>query len=70
MDAERIIADVESLERTYALPDTRPLTTSDVSAANRRHDDRNANSPWFKLWRDFGICCRPEPAEHRLQVGE
>jgi len=59
MDAERTIAEIEWLERIFAVPDTRPMSASDVSAANRRHDESHAQSPWFRLWQDFGICCRP-----------
>ena len=59
MDTEQIIADIELLERLYAEPDIRPLTPNDVSAANRRHDEKLANSPWFRLWQSYGICCRP-----------
>lgn len=70
MDGERRIADIESLERIYALPDTRPLTSNDVEAANRRHDQALANSPWFKLWQSYGICCRPAPAEFPLGTQE
>jgi len=58
MDAERTITEIEWLERVYAVPDTRPLSASDISAANRRHDDLLAHSPWFRLWQQFGICCR------------
>jgi hypothetical protein len=61
MDAEGVIAEIESLERILALPDPRPMSASDLSAANRRHDQKNANSPWFKLWQAYGVCCRPEP---------
>jgi len=66
MDAERTIAQIELLEQMFALPDTRPPRPSDVSAANRRHDEKNAHSPWFKLWQDFGICCRPQNEPNRL----
>ena len=66
MDPEQTITEIELLERMFALPDTRPLTASDVSAANRRHDEMNANSPWFKLWQAYGICCRPQPPENPL----
>jgi hypothetical protein len=59
MDAERTIAEIEWLERVYAAPDTRPLSASDISGANRRHDDLLAHSPWFRLWQQYGICCRP-----------
>ena len=58
MDAEQTIAEIESLERAFALPDTRPLTQSDLSAANVRHDETHAHSPWFRLWQRYGICCR------------
>ena len=60
MDVERIIEDIRQLEEMFEAPDIRPLSASDVSAANRRHDETLANSPWFRLWRDFGICCRSE----------
>jgi hypothetical protein len=50
MDAELTIAEIEWLERIFAVPDTRPLTASDLSAVNRRHDDMHAHSPWFRLW--------------------
>ncbi|MGD0180564.1 MAG: hypothetical protein ABSC15_12180 [Terriglobales bacterium] len=58
MDAERTITEIEWLERVYAAPDTRPLNASDISAANRRHDDLLAHSPWFRLWQQYGLCCR------------
>jgi hypothetical protein len=61
MDAEQTIAEIEWLERVFAAPDTRPPSASDVAAANRRHDERLANSPWFRLWQRYGVCCRPEP---------
>jgi len=58
MDAEQTIAEIEWLERCFAVPDTRPMNLSDLAAANRRHDERQASSPWFRLWQDFGVCCR------------
>jgi hypothetical protein len=67
MDAEQTIADIEWLERTFAVPDTRPLNPSDLSAANRRHDEMLAYSPWFRLWQQYGVCCRPE-AEGGLRI--
>jgi hypothetical protein len=60
MDAEQTIAEIERLERTFAAPDTRPLGASDLAAANRRHDQMLARSPWFRLWQRYGICCRAE----------
>jgi len=58
MDVEKTIAEIETLERVFAAPDQRPLTASDLSAANRKHDERLAHSPWFRLWQSYGICCR------------
>jgi hypothetical protein len=66
MDTEQTIDEIEWLERIFAAPDTRPLSASDLSAANRRHDEKLANSPWFRLWQRYGICCRPEHPELRL----
>lgn len=60
MDVERVIDEIEQLEEIFEAPDIRPLSASDVSAANRRHDETLANSPWFRMWRDFGVCCRME----------
>ena len=68
MDVERIISDIEQLREMFEAPDIRPLTASDISAANRRHDEKLANSPWFKLWQQFGVCCRTESPT--LRVGE
>lgn len=70
MDADRTIADIERLEQIFSLPDTRPLSPNDVAAANRRHDEALANSPWFRLWQSYGICCRSAPAEYRLGTQE
>jgi len=58
MDAEQTIAEIERLEHIFAVPDTRPLSASDLSAVNRRHDDMHAHSPWFRLWQRYGVCCR------------
>jgi hypothetical protein len=66
MDAEQNIAEIERLERIFAVPDTRPLSVSDLAAANRRHDQMLANSPWFRLWRRYGVCCRHESPVLRL----
>ena len=68
MDTEQTIAEIERLERIFAVPDTRPLSASDLAAANRKHDENLAHSPWFRLWQRYGVCCRPEsPA---IQLGE
>jgi hypothetical protein len=58
MDVEQTIAEIESLERIFAVPDTRPLTASDLWAVNRRHDEMLAHSPWFRLWQQYGVSCR------------
>ena len=68
MDTEQTIADIERLESMYSLRDTRPLSSSDISAANRRHDEKLAHSPWFRLWQSYGLCCRPERPV--LQISE
>jgi hypothetical protein len=60
MDIERIIAEIEQLEELFEAPDTRPFSASDISAANRRHDEALARSPWFRLWQSYGVCCRPK----------
>ncbi len=60
MDVERIIDEIQQLEEMFEAADARPFTPSDISAANRRHDEALANSPWFKLWQHYGICCRSE----------
>ena len=58
MDAERTIAEIEWLERFFAVPDTRPLSASDLYGVNRRHDEMLAHSPWFRLWQQYGVSCR------------
>jgi hypothetical protein len=60
MDIERIIDEIHQLEEMFEAPDSRPFSAADISAANRRHDQTLAHSPWFKLWQSYGICCRPD----------
>ena len=66
MDIEQTIEEIERLERIFAVPDTRPLTQNDIAAANRRHDQVLARSPWFRLWQTYGVCCRPAAPLLRL----
>ena len=71
MDVERIIDDIEQLQEMFEAPDIRPLSPSDISTANRMHDEALARNPWFRLWQHFGACCRPEapvfhPPDDRL----
>jgi hypothetical protein len=66
MDVERIIDDIEQLQEMFEAPDIRPLSASDLRAANRRHDEMLANSPWFRLWKSYGVCCRTESPVLRL----
>jgi hypothetical protein len=66
MDTEQIIDEIEWLERIFDVPDTRPLSASDLAAANRRHDEMLAHSPWFRLWQRYGVCCRTESPVLRL----
>jgi hypothetical protein len=58
MDVESIIDEIEQLQEIFAMPDIRPLSASDLAAANRRHDEMLVHSPWFRLWQEFGVCCR------------
>jgi hypothetical protein len=66
MDVERIIQEIEQLQEMFEAPDSRPLSASDLEAANRRHDQMLAHSPWFRLWQRYGVCCRTEPPVLRL----
>jgi hypothetical protein len=66
MDVERIIDEIEQLQEMFEAPDIRPLSASDLAAANRRHDEQQASSPWFRLWQRYGICCRTESPVLRL----
>jgi len=66
MDVERVINEIEQLQEMFEAPDTRPFSASDISAANRRHDEMLARSPWFRLWQQYGVCCRTEAPVLRL----
>jgi hypothetical protein len=55
MDIEKTIAEIEWLEQIYSLPDNRGIRLADREAANRRHDETNAENPWFRLWKQYGI---------------
>jgi hypothetical protein len=70
MDVERIIDEIEQLQEMFEAPDIRPLSASDISAANRRHDEMLAQSPWFRLWQHFGVCCRADSPVLRLGESE
>jgi len=60
MDAERIIDEIEQLQEMFEAPHIRPLSATDIFAANPRHDEALAHSPWFRLWQQNGVCCRSE----------
>jgi hypothetical protein len=47
MDVERIIDDIEQLQEMFEAPDIRPLSASDLSAANRRHAICSRIAPGF-----------------------
>jgi hypothetical protein len=66
MNAEQTVAEIDWLERIFSVPDTRPLSASDISAANRRRDETLAHSPWFRLWQRYGVCYRAESPVLRL----
>jgi len=70
MDVERTIDEIEQLQEMFEAPDIRPLSASDISAANRRHDEKLAHSPWFQLWQRYGVCCRTESPVLRLGESE
>lgn len=55
MDIEKIISDVEWLERIFELRDPRLLGPPNREAANRQHDEMLAANPWFRLWKRYGI---------------
>jgi hypothetical protein len=61
MDAEQTIAEIEWLERILAVQYTRPLSASELSAANRRHDDMLAHSPWVQLGSGMEFAAAPSP---------
>ena len=66
MDIDQTIAEIERLERIFGMPYARPLSPSDLAAANRRHDEMLAHSPWFRLWQRYGVCCCSESPILRL----
>ncbi len=53
MDAEKIIAEIEALERMISLPDPRPLQPADIASMNQQHDRKLARNPWFQLWNTY-----------------
>jgi hypothetical protein len=55
MDLDKIIMEIEWLERMLTLPDKRPLSVADREAANQKHDETHAADPWFQLWRRYGV---------------
>ena len=54
-----ILDSAEKAETSTYADCIRPLSLSDLAAANRRHDVF-AHSPWFRLWQQYGVCCRTE----------
>ncbi len=54
MDAERIISEIEALERLLALPDPRQPDPGHLPFVNQQHDEKMARNPWFQLWRTYG----------------
>lgn len=60
MDTEQTTAEIERLERIFTVPDIRPLSPSDLAALNQNHDQKLASSLCFRLWQQYGVCCRPE----------
>jgi hypothetical protein len=54
MDINKVITEIETLERIFSLPDPRPFGLSDRAAANQEHDEKLADNPWFRLWKRYG----------------
>ena len=70
MDAEKTIAEIELLERIFAVRDPPAAKRKQSRSSNRRHDEMLAHSPWFRLWQRYGICCRSESPVLRPGDGE
>jgi hypothetical protein len=62
MDVERIIDEIEQLQEMFEAPDIRPLSASDISAANRRHDEcsRKARGSAFGSSSVFAVEVNPK----------
>jgi hypothetical protein len=61
MDVERIIGEIEQLQEMFEAPDIRPLSASDISAANRRHDEKLAHTRGFSFGNGMGSAAEPIP---------
>jgi len=61
MDAEQTIAEIERLERIFAVPDARPLSPSDLTAANRKHDEMLSHSRGFVFGNGTGFAAEVKP---------
>jgi hypothetical protein len=61
MDAEQILAEIDLLECIFAVPDTRPLSTSDLAAANRRHDEMTRIARGFGFGSGMASVAEPSP---------
>lgn len=72
MDVEHIIDEIEQLQEMFEAPDIRPLNANDISAANRRHDEILARSPWFRLlaafWRLLPTRISGNPARGKREL--
>jgi hypothetical protein len=49
VNAEKIIAEIEWLERLFRPPDERSPEMPDSTVENQEHDGKNASDPWFRL---------------------
>ena len=61
MDAERIIDEIEQLQEMFEAPDIRPLSGSDIAAANQRHDEMLAHSRGSGSGGISGFAAEPIP---------
>ncbi len=55
MDAEKTIAEIEMLEHILTLPHKSQLKMSDWKDAKKKHDEKYASDPWFRLWKRDGV---------------
>jgi hypothetical protein len=61
MDVESTIGEIEQLQEMFEAPDIRPLSASDISAANRRHDEMLAHSRGLGFGSISASAAEPSP---------
>jgi hypothetical protein len=61
MDVERIIDEIEQLQEMFEAPDIRPLSASDISAANRGTTKCSRIARGFSFGNGMGSAAEPSP---------